>query len=245
MNAKKHAVVLVVVLLLAIGAYAQTNLITFTNKAGEVISNAPIISVNAIDLFYEVPGGGARVHLADLPPDLQQRFGYDPVKAQAATQKIQEIHQAQAAAAVDAAQSAAETKARQAYMAKVLKTKVNVYGRIIQNLADGTMLVDSGSECFGYEMFCAQDGTPGAWGICLLVGCNKGIEGEKVNVIAYPNGVYSYTTVSSASKTVRRYTLNPNWVMQPASESDMQLITHGFPRPTATGTRVSPPPFPP
>jgi hypothetical protein len=60
---------------------SETNSITFTNKSGLIISNAAVLSFNAIDVFYEVTGGGARVHLADLPPTLQQQFGYDPHKA--------------------------------------------------------------------------------------------------------------------------------------------------------------------
>jgi hypothetical protein len=74
-----------VILLVTAKIYPQTNLITFTNKGGEVISNAPIISTSAVDLFYEIPGGGARVHLADLPLEVSARFGYNPLKAKAST----------------------------------------------------------------------------------------------------------------------------------------------------------------
>jgi hypothetical protein len=56
--------------------------ITFTNKAGEVISNAPLITMTGTMLFYETPSGGGDVKLAELPPALQKQIGYEPGKGE-------------------------------------------------------------------------------------------------------------------------------------------------------------------
>jgi hypothetical protein len=94
---------------------ADTNTITFTNQAGAVVSNAHVLSHNAVDVFYEAPGGGLRVHLADLPPDLQAAFHYDPAAAASAQRQQQArqiaVNQARARAAAAQAQAAAQMAA--------------------------------------------------------------------------------------------------------------------------------------
>ena len=61
---------------------AQTNYgtITFTNKSGEVISNAVVVKVEAgkLTYFYSVGVGGGVVPLADLPEGLWARFRESP-----------------------------------------------------------------------------------------------------------------------------------------------------------------------
>jgi hypothetical protein len=50
--------------------------ITFTNKTGDVNANAHVLGHNATEVFYELPGGGARVKLAELPPSIQHDFHF-------------------------------------------------------------------------------------------------------------------------------------------------------------------------
>src|ERR1017187_3008691 len=61
---------------------AQTDYgtITFTNKSGDVISNAVVTKVEASKLIYRYSAGvgGGVVPLADLPEGLRARFGYSP-----------------------------------------------------------------------------------------------------------------------------------------------------------------------
>ena len=65
-----------------VSVLAQTDYgtITFTNKSGDVISNAVVTKVDASKLIYRysVGVGGGVVRLADLPGGLQARFGYIP-----------------------------------------------------------------------------------------------------------------------------------------------------------------------
>jgi TPR repeat protein len=64
---------------------AQTNYgtITFTNKSGDVISNAVVTKAEASKLTYRysVGVGGGVVPLVDLPEGLRARFGYSPDSA--------------------------------------------------------------------------------------------------------------------------------------------------------------------
>lgn len=71
---------LLLILFSVVCGMAQPATISFTNKAGEVFSNVTVIGSSPTEVYYEVPGGGARVKLADLPPQLQQAFHYDPSK---------------------------------------------------------------------------------------------------------------------------------------------------------------------
>ena len=51
---------------------------------GTIYQDVKVIKVedDAVTILYE--DGGARIPLAKLPPDLQKKFSYDPVKAKAA-----------------------------------------------------------------------------------------------------------------------------------------------------------------
>ncbi|HEX3718913.1 MAG TPA: hypothetical protein VH595_13170 [Verrucomicrobiae bacterium] len=71
---------LLLMLLSVVRGMAQPATISFTNKAGEVFSNVTVIGSSPTEVYYEVPGGGDRIRLADLPPQLQQAFHYDPSK---------------------------------------------------------------------------------------------------------------------------------------------------------------------
>lgn len=76
---------LVTFLITCAPAFAQTNwgTITFTNKSGDVISNAVVTKVEANKLTYRlsVGAGGGVARLADLPEGLRARFGFSPDRA--------------------------------------------------------------------------------------------------------------------------------------------------------------------
>jgi hypothetical protein len=58
----------------ALAATNEPDSITFTNRAGQIAANARVIGRSATEIYYEVPGGGARVKLADLPASIQRDF---------------------------------------------------------------------------------------------------------------------------------------------------------------------------
>lgn len=91
----------------AIPAYAED----WTTTDGTVYQDVKVIRVedDAITILFK--DGGALVPLAKLPPDLQQRFSYDPVKAKAK-------------AAARAKDDAANAKELQAEMDQAQKLKL-------------------------------------------------------------------------------------------------------------------------
>ncbi len=61
------------------------NRVTFTNRSGMVVSNAQVVRViDGVSLIWRDGASGGVVKLADLPPDLQQLYGYDAAKTAAA-----------------------------------------------------------------------------------------------------------------------------------------------------------------
>jgi hypothetical protein len=199
-----------------------TNRITFTNTSG-VVSEAEPIRVEHGKLIYRAPGGGGSVKLSELPPYLQERFGYDPAQAAADEQQEKErrARQAQQAQAV-AAQSAAaadDEKWRK-------ENEVVVYGKVIQKVGDELLvdayrgpilpawdhLVDQWVKVIMAERP-ARYGVPTkkwwADGTVLLLDYPKisaVVDGDFVAAVSYPMGTYEYTAVSGGRKTVRRYT---------------------------------------
>jgi hypothetical protein len=88
--------------------------LTFTNKYRDVISNATVrIYEKGVSIIWDKDGSGGIVLLADLPADLQNRFGYDAAKTEAAeaskkekAERWRQALEAQALAAQAAQQSA-------------------------------------------------------------------------------------------------------------------------------------------
>jgi hypothetical protein len=90
---------------LKLARQVQPSTISFVTRSGSAVTNAQVVRVNdGASLVWRNDQGGGVVLLADLPEDLQARFGYDPAKAQAAQAaeeagKIRERQEAQALAA--------------------------------------------------------------------------------------------------------------------------------------------------
>ena len=215
-------------LLVAGMASAQTNLITFTNRSHEVISNATVLRCDGVRLIYRTEGaGGGSVKLVDLPSALQERFGYDPDKAAKVDQKEQAAKRREAAAEV----AAIENRASAAKLQAICKKRTIVFGKIIQR-TEGKLLVNTGNEVEPsgiekqshglaiHEMAIRyglprewQNGVPEQWaeahGTVLLVDHPKIdllVDGDLILILAWPDGNYEYTSVSGGRKTVRKYT---------------------------------------
>jgi hypothetical protein len=222
-------------LCVAVSAIAETNTLTFTNKAGGVIKDAPIISFNAKDVFYRIGSGGGTVHLADLPADLQKRFNYNRTNAAAFEKKAAAHKQAMIAQLADAGNIQEINRLSKSMLDDVKKTKMYITGRIIQRL-DRRLLVDSASEfsriggppLYGRISSWTVGGVPVYDGTCILTGYfSSAIDGDVVSTVAYPNGTYTYTAVSGAEKTVRRFTVNPDDVSTLTTDADMLQLTRG------------------
>lgn len=204
---------------------ARPSVITFTNKGGDVVSNAAVLSWNAVDVFYEVPGGGSRVHISDLPTDLQQAFKYNRKKADIFKAREQSRQGIIAAEKSVAGERLAAQVANAKFADSVKATKVAVCGRVIQKMNDGTLLVDSGSAYYGQNWWYTSDGIKGVWGTVLVVGDSQAVDGDTVCLTVYPDGEWTYTTVTGASKTVRRFQCYGGLVTHVVTEEEVQRMT--------------------
>lgn len=206
-------------------SYPQTY--PLINIGGKCYTNATVSKLNCAMAMVTWDDSGVQVAITNLPLELQRRYGYDAIAAQwhfllddSRNMLTQQLLDKQKTAAAEAL---SRTRANQANYDAVVSTKVCLWGRIIQKMSDGTMLVDAGSESrYGYR---GSDGSPGAYGTCLLIGYSNGVDGELLNVIAYPDGEWTYTTVTGASKTVRRFQLYGGMVTHIATPDDILRMT--------------------
>jgi hypothetical protein len=201
---------------------AQTNdFITFTNKSGVVISNAEVVKVEPNRLIYLFPagGGGGSVKLADLTPELQNKFGYDAVAAAKLdeAEKEKRLADIKKSAAINAALEKYNRLKNQLWQGRKL-----IDGKVLQKI-DAGLLVDSGEKGkFLEERISSEPGvgpalwhegnTPGseAQGLVLLQDYpdpNMADDGH-VDIVAYPLGLFSYETVGKSEKTVRKFSCN-------------------------------------
>ena len=219
-------------LVAAFPAIAQTNLgtITFTNRHGEVVSNAAVTKVEAAELVYSLSPGGGRVKLADLPEDLRRQFGYDPEKAALAeAERKEKLARQSRLLAAQADQAATEQQGRQVEN-DVIATATIIDAEIRQHIKEGLLLNckpgeynnDGGQygwESFHYPMAAASKkfiaDHPGIKPMIedadtvLLEDFYQGnslADKDGFSVVGFPIGTFQYTTVAGGSKTVRRYT---------------------------------------
>ena len=183
------------------------------------------VEPDRVHITYE--GGIGTLMLADLPPDLKKRFGYDPDAAR----KEQEQRDAdtQAAqrdyAAMDAARAKAQAKetANEATATRLAnRPKAYLMGEVLQKVPGVGLLVDcempepvassSASIGGGGGVYIPQTGRPKgvnqAYGTFLLTGYpNESaiVDGAAIHTVALQNGTYSYTSVQGANKTVQSY----------------------------------------
>ncbi len=93
----------------SLGAMAED----WTTTDGVNYQNVRVVRVedDAVTILYK--DGGALVFLNKLPPNLQERFDYDPVKAKAAAEERSKEDQANAVALQKEIELAAEIKKKQ------------------------------------------------------------------------------------------------------------------------------------
>jgi hypothetical protein len=182
-----------VLMLVASLAFADETNLTLTLD-GVTYSNVTFGTTTPSSVSIRHSTGIATVPLDKLPPDLQQRFGYDPKKAaeyrkaeaekQAALQKSEQQrrdllkHQAKKE---ELEKRANEPRGRPEYK----------HGNVFQVLDDGLLLEDRYHSNF-----------------YLLVGYSdqkKAVEGDEITCWAARSGEYVYIDTSGARRTVGRY----------------------------------------
>ena len=206
-------------LLVALHAGAATNVVVFTNAAGATIEGE-VVQVTADRVTYRTARGGGSVRLADLPAEVARGFGYDAAMASRAEElRADRDGRLRVQMAVQAEANAREYR-RQRAMIEQDRAKVAVYGRVVQQLGGGVIHVrteqppDVPAGLYGSEGRTAwrtattgAEGRPLANGELALAGHPRAatlVEGDLVNVAAWPDGVFNYTTVMNAGRTLKR-----------------------------------------
>ena len=196
-----------VTLLSVTSASSQTNLgtITFTNKGGVVLSNVTVTKTDGVRLTYAVPAGvgGGVVQLADLPGEMQKRFGYDPEKSVLAAAKEAGIRQRDRQQQIAVAEAEADKKLREE-----VKGKANFLGGTVLQKVDGGLLVQWSQTTIyfledhpRYKDLLDGDTVrlaPRATSISMPIGSYE------FNM--WPIGSYEYVTVVGTKSTIRKFT---------------------------------------
>lgn len=230
---KNVMVVGVLVIMMAGAVWAgETNLVTFTNKAGRVFKDVRIVSVDPDGVVWmKTATNAGKVPYSDLDEATALRFGYDPQQAKAYKElkQLEKVHDSYRRLDAERAHAARER------LKVVERTKMIINGRVTQVIEDG-LLVNSGAEerirvrelqrTKGIEVneYLLND-LPLYRSRCLLTDYPKiAVDDDLVQVPAYPNGRYKYVAVNGGEMTVRKFTCDPKKVLEPADEKEMKEI---------------------
>lgn len=214
--------------------------LSFTNKQGLAIQNAQVVRVRTNDVIFRLPGdsgGIGAVKLGDLPLDLARKFGYDPELLKKREAEAEERAAQDAPLNAAAAQINRERQQIQLLRANAFSGRMYIEGVVLQKLEQG-LLIRSGTEIRARaEAQNRRNGIPSGGEVairgvrngiivyddlCLLTDFRAAgslVDNDKIAVIAFPNGEYSYTTTSGGKKTVRTFTTDLTKVTSVSSPS--------------------------
>ena len=191
----------------------------------------------AVKVFHS--SGIASLPLAKLPPELQQRFGYDPQKAADYNRQTQARQ-----AAVLAQEKAAA--ARRKLIQDIEESEEFVRGKVLQITADGALITDAYTERMYTRERTTTTAPPqrrdyktlGSHSTSVttvitninrvamspenepifVLGLRGGVDGQRWSGTIYPAGTHRYTSVQGAVKTVKCFALTPEAALRKLSE---------------------------
>lgn len=225
-----------ITLLFAINAVADDLIVSFSTTDGRLFKNVKIISSAPDGIVWvstNTPAGG-KVKFSDMDSATANRLGYDR-DALLKHEKAEERRRVQDALVLRRSYEAAERKKR---IAALEKYKVGIYGEVLQKLQGGLLVLSGtrarlknprsvlGARTTKYTL----NGVTVYNELCFLEGYtnyNKAVDGDLVMTFAYPNGQFSYTAVSGGSKSVRRFTCDPEAVERLPTKGEMDAIFSG------------------
>ena len=172
---------------------------------GHTYENVRWVRTTAADAIIYHSTGVATIPLEKLPPELQKHFGYDPAKAVA-----WRVAEQQRAIAAEQAQRQAQQRenARRALLAQAKPCQCDVVSVVEGQglICDDRSFIDANSAAGGTN--------PTAFRpvYFFLVYDTRGIvNNQHVQCQAYPDGDYTYTTVSGASQKIHRWVYCGPW----------------------------------
>ena len=187
-----------IILMLAAGVLCGEETISVISDKTRSFTNAEVYKVTTSEVWVKVGAGLARVPLAEVSPELQKKFSYDPVKAEA---------EKQAALGKEAAQMETlrlKLEATQnADIERWRKENLRLVDGKIYDKSDLTVI-------FGPVISVTKEGllVNNRCDTVFLSANTKGItDGATVDGYGLPKGTYQYVAVGGAVRTVKSYTL--------------------------------------
>lgn len=171
------------------------NLTTTSGKTFEAVTVKRVDPDGLLILHKE---GAAKVLFTELPEDLRVKYGYDEAKSKA-------FQTGQAASRQGAMAAEAERKAGEQRKQELEKQAVKIQGKVIQVVKEGIILrVDPWEG--------RTKGRPpllmGGADYIFVVGHSRlsgKVDGDTIDVDAYPSGVFSYANTLGAARRLKQY----------------------------------------
>ncbi len=226
--------------------FAQTELITFTNKNGSVIKDAKVVKVNPNGLILSYPGGGGSVAFVDLPEEVQKRFGFTPQNAAEFEAALRSKKATEDRALEERANARLQAKLAAEQAARDLKSAMVIEGKVSKKLDAGVLvfsaydrLITNTVPYAGYNSrggFSTSDGgvirsfTNNMQiyiGPCLLTdhpNFPRLSEGDVIHINAWANGKFSYVTTKRQSQTIPRFTAVFSKVTKPPTPAEDKAL---------------------
>jgi len=177
---------------------------------GKTYRGVKVLKYDALTVSILYADGGASVPLEKLPVDLQKKFGYDPVQAQAMEKK-------QADEAVAAAKAKAEAQKKKEVLDELKKNAVLLNAEVTQVLPNGiladkmepeyhdspgTSLSDvGGGRGGGLVVEYVKSGTT----IFIEMPTDGVAEHQRLKCYAVHTGTFTFTDIHQASRTVEKW----------------------------------------
>lgn len=205
---------IVAVAMLVGSCYLQAEDVYPTLKIGtKEFVNVRVLSVNPSGLKVIHDAGGGLIKFADLPADLQKKYGYDSVKADAHDEALK-AEQQQAMAAIEKEKEAA--RAKESASSAPQATRYPVSLKVVQVLKEGCLcnykLVYRTNDTAQYSLGRVISGSQSKLAVTktademIFVSGIPGLLADGAKAVGFISvvGTYSYEGVSGAARTVYR-----------------------------------------
>ena len=200
---------------------ADTNLLTFTNRAGEVLRNVRVTGADASGLFvWTTNGAGHKLLFTDAPEFLRAKYNYDSARAaahsaaQADDKRRYELNSARELVQITALQKAeAELKTkRDAFLKSCSRIKGVVFQR-----KDGLLLVDNRWRVAGGALQYPDEPIIFMLAVRNFPGYDKLQTGDAVDFYAVEKGRKDYQNLFGDNRPCLEfdYTLPAEWAHDP------------------------------
>lgn len=183
-----------------------------TLKTGVILKNATVSKRDPSSVTFSHDDGILKVWLAELPEELQKKFGYDPAKSAEYSQKEAEAY---------------EKTTRAAKLDKILddfgKLAPEVHVQVIQALAGGAIcrvtsikepapgkVTQLGKGVIEVEKQAPKLGFIKEGETIFISGLKNVIDNDSWEGKIWPGAFMTYETVGAGTKKVRKYTTSPS-----------------------------------